>query len=163
MVLAIAVVAVLSLSHGWRPIGAAGALATIAFALAAHRAPRAGELLGRHALHLMVGMALLALAGAGVGTGSVRGAWQPVLAVVAYPFLCRALLGLVRRYRLLRDADVLVEAALVATAVGIVLHVSTTGSRAGVSTSVWGDTGIAFSPSSWHSTLRCSSSAGAAW
>jgi len=61
------------------------------------------------------------------------------VAVVAYPFLARAIVRMVAANRSVREADVAVEAALVATAAGTVLHVAVMGWSTTTISSPWAD------------------------
>ncbi|MGH9273607.1 MAG: putative bifunctional diguanylate cyclase/phosphodiesterase [Acidimicrobiales bacterium] len=126
------------------PIAVAGVVSSFALAITAVRSANPKAALGGQLAPLAAAVAILATSNAGLATGVVLNDWHPVVAVAAYPFLGRALLELVRRHRQVREADVLVEAALVATAVGIILHVATAGWRTGTGASVWGESGSAF-------------------
>jgi diguanylate cyclase (GGDEF)-like protein len=121
-----------------------GVLATLAFAWAAVRAPKDGGLLAGQGSALAVSIALLTVCGAGLDQTGPTQSWRSVLAVVAYPFLGHALLRLVAAHRQIREADVIVESALVATAVGIVLHVTVGSWREPSLTSSGGDAAGAF-------------------
>lgn len=121
-----------------------GVLGSLALAIAAVRARNGEPLLAGQAVSLAVGLGLLAVCGAGLDETAATQSWRSVLAIVAYPFLGQALLRLAAAHRELREADVLVESALVATAVGIVLHVAVSGWRAQTLTSAWGDAEGAF-------------------
>jgi diguanylate cyclase (GGDEF)-like protein len=89
-------------------------------------------------------VALLGICGAGLDQTQGVQSWRSVAAIAAYPFLSRALRGIVTAHRRVREADVVVEAALVGTAVGIVLHVAVTAWRSDALTTVWGDAVGAF-------------------
>jgi diguanylate cyclase (GGDEF)-like protein len=120
-----------------------GVLATIAFAWASIRAPKDTGLLVGQASLLAVSVALLTVCGAGLDQTGPTQSWRSVVAVAAYPFLGHALLRLVAAHRQIREPDVVVESALVGTAVGIVLHV-TVSSRDRSFGSAWGDAAGAF-------------------
>ena len=90
-------------------------------------------------LPFAVSVALLGICGAGLDQTDGMQGWQSAAAVAAYPFLARALRGVVNAHRRVRDADVLVEAALVGTAVGIVLHVLLGSWREQTWAGAWGD------------------------
>jgi diguanylate cyclase (GGDEF)-like protein len=121
-----------------------GALATVGFAWASIRAPREGGLLAGQGNALALSAALLTVCGAGLDQSGPAQSWRSVLALAAYPFLGHALLRLVSANRQIREPDVLVESALVGTAVGIVLHVTVSSGRNSALTSVWGDAAGAF-------------------
>ena len=101
-------------------------------------------LLAGQALPYAIGVALLGFCGAGLDQTGAAQSWRSVLAVAAYPFLGCALLRMVAAHRRVREADVVVEAALVATAVGIVLHVGMSSWRDRAAASPWGDAAGAF-------------------
>jgi diguanylate cyclase (GGDEF)-like protein len=122
----------------------AGAVVSIAIAVTALRSPAPRQILSGQLLQLTIVVALLGISGAGVAP-AVGLAPDQLATMAAYPFLARALLALVRKHRQVRESDVVVEAALVATAVGIVLHIATAEWRAGSMTSTWGDATGAFS------------------
>lgn len=140
-VLAAGAVLATALPAGRSPALVAGAVASAALALVVVRGADRDRRLGGQLLPVSIAVALLAVSGAGVGTGLGAQLGPPLVALAAYPFLGRALLSLLRTRRLVRDADVLVEAALVATAVGIVLYVATSDWRRLTFTSTWGDAG----------------------
>jgi diguanylate cyclase (GGDEF)-like protein len=126
------------------PLTWGGALTSVALAVAAVRSPDGRILLAGQVVPLSLSAALLAICGAGLDQTAAVQSWRSILAVAAYPFLGSALLRLVAAHRQIREADVLVEAALVGTAVGIVLHVGVSGWRSHVVTSVWSDAQGAF-------------------
>lgn len=121
-----------------------GVLTSLALAMAAIRSPDGRTLLAGQVVPLSVSAALLTICGAGLDQTAAAQSWRSILAVLAYPFLGKALLRLVAAHRQIREADVLVEAALVGTAVGIVLHVGVSGWRSHVVTSAWSDAQGAF-------------------
>ena len=127
-----------------RPTAWAGVLTSAVLTWITFRTPAGQPLLAGQMAPVAVGVALFGVCGAGLDQTGAAQSWRSVLAVAAYPFLGYALLRMVVAYRRVREADVLVEAALVGTAVGIVLHVSMGSWRTGVSTSVWGDAAGAF-------------------
>lgn len=108
----------------------AGGSASALLAIAALRGRHDPRLLGGVLSPLAIAVGLFALCAAGTSGAAGPSAWRPVLALVAYPFLGHALLRLVAQHRRIREVDVVVEAALVGTAVGIVLHVARSGWRA---------------------------------
>ena len=126
------------------PVAAAGAATAVVLTVTSIRSSSSRVFLGGQAAALAVAVTVLGAADAGILSGSVTDDWRPVVALGAYPILARSLLALVRRHRQIREADVLVEAALVATAVGIVLHLVTGEWGTGVTGSPWGDAGSAF-------------------
>ncbi|MFP5255715.1 MAG: putative bifunctional diguanylate cyclase/phosphodiesterase [Acidimicrobiia bacterium] len=126
---------------GAAPALVTGAAVSVVLAAKALRSARPEAVLGGQLVPVSIAVALLAVSGAGVGTGPATQLGAPLVALAAYPFLGRALLSLVRARRQIRDADILVEAALVATAVGIVLYVATSDWRSLTFTSTWGDAG----------------------
>lgn len=73
-------------------------------------------------LHLGGAIGVLGFAGGGLTTDGIATGWQPLVAILAYPLLVRALLRHVAKYRLVRRSDLLVEAALIGAAVAIVLQ-----------------------------------------
>jgi diguanylate cyclase (GGDEF)-like protein len=121
-----------------------GLLATLALAWVAVRSTGGTAPLVGQVVPLSVSAALLTVCGAGLDPTSAAQGWRSVLAVAAYPFLAHALMRIVAAHRQIREADVLVEAALVGTAVGIVLHVAVISWRAQTFTSAWGDAEGAF-------------------
>ena len=124
--------------------GLAGVTASVALAIAALRGRHEPRLLGGVVTPLAVAVGLLAACAAGTLPESGAHAWRPALAVAAYPFLGHALLKLVGQHRQVREVDVIVEAALVGTAVGILLHVAVRGWRVSSLTTGWGDAAGAF-------------------
>jgi diguanylate cyclase (GGDEF)-like protein len=133
--------AAIGLAVGVSPLAGVGAAAAAAPAWMAARTPRRATLLAGQAVPLALTLVLLGLCGAGLDTSTSDQSWRWVVAIGAYPFFGRALLRFVAAHRLIRDPDVTVEAALVGTAVGIVLHVSVGG---GVAPTIWGDAASAF-------------------
>jgi diguanylate cyclase (GGDEF)-like protein len=121
-----------------------GVLASAALAWASLRTARGGPLLAGQVIPLSVSVSLLTVCGAGLDQTSASQSWRSVLAVAAYPFLGHALIRVVAAHRHVREADVVVEAALVGTAVGIVLHAGVSDWRAQTFTSAWGDAEGAF-------------------
>ena len=70
------------------------------------------------------GTLLLTLAAGGlVDPTDARSVWRPIVALAAYPFLGRALMRQVARYRMVRATDVVVEAVLIGAAASILLQV----------------------------------------
>ena len=126
------------------PTSIAGVLASTGLAIAALRGREEPRLLAGVMVPLSVAVALFAVCAAGTLPETGTQAWRPVLAVLAYPLLGHALLRLVAQHRQIREVDVIVEAALVGTAVGIMLHVAVSGLRASSLTSAWGDAAGAF-------------------
>ena len=122
----------------------AGALTSAVLAGVAYRTREHEVVLAGQMAPFATGVALLGLCGAGLDHTAATQSWRSVLAVAAYPFLGCALLRTVAAYREIREADVLVEAALVGTAVGIVLHVVMGSWRAPAIASAWGDAAGAF-------------------
>jgi diguanylate cyclase (GGDEF)-like protein len=116
----------------WGAFAASAAIAVVAVR-------RGTTVLAGQLLPFAVSIALLGVCGAGLDQSEGVQGWQSVVAVGAYPFLARALRGLVTAHRRVRDADVLVEAALVGTAVGIVLHVVLGSWRDRTIATAWGD------------------------
>jgi diguanylate cyclase (GGDEF)-like protein len=106
------------------PIAVMGACTLLALlAITVRSAGSTGPLSGQ-ALPLALGTGFLVLSDAGLGaSGADQTVWRPMFALVAYPFLGRALLRIAGRYRTLREGDVVVEAVLVGAAAGIVLQV----------------------------------------
>lgn len=123
------------------PVRVTAAVVAAGLAVSALRAADARARLAGQVAPLCIGILLLGASSAGVAAGSAARVGQQVLAVAAYPFLGRVLVVLVRRHRPLRETDVTVEASLVATAVGIVLHVATAEWRTGIPTDTWTDAG----------------------
>ncbi len=121
-----------------------GAFASVALAWAAVRTSGDDSLLAGQVVPLSVSVSLLTICGAGLDQTAAAQSWRSVVAVAAYPFLGQALLRLVAAHRLIREADVMVEAALVGTAAGIVLHVAVSGWRARTFSSAWGEAQGAF-------------------
>lgn len=136
--------AVVSRRPGWRsetPWVAAVALVALVVTVVAPSATRwagvlaviamvVGSVLERdsptqsHRLPIAAGTAVLAITGVGLLDLSLPGTeWRPLVAVVAYPLLGRALLSQVVRYRLVREADVIVESVLIGAAASIILQV----------------------------------------
>ena len=118
----------------------AGTLASAALAWAAFRSPN-GELLSGQVVPLSISVVLLTICGVGLDQSNAMQSWRSPMAIAAYPFLGHARIQLVAAHRQVREADVFVEAALVGTAVGIVLHVAFSGWQAQVFTTAWGDAG----------------------
>ena len=123
------------------PALAAGAVVSVVLGWKAVRSAQPESILGGQLVPVSSAVALLSISGAGIGAGPAMQLGPPLVALAAYPFLGRALLALVRARRQIRHADILVEAALVATAVGIVLYVATSDWRSVTFTSTWGDAG----------------------
>ena len=121
-----------------------GVAASLAVAVGAVRARHGVGLLGGKGASLATAVAVLALSRAGLDQHLISESWRPALAVVAYPFLGHVLMRLVNLHRRLRETDVLVEAALVGTAVGIVLHVSISARATPLGSSAWVDASSAF-------------------
>ncbi len=119
-------------SLSWGAVLASAAVAAVA--LRSGTGVLAGQL-----VPLAASLALLGICGAGLDQSGGMQGWQSVAAVAAYPFLARALRGVVTAHRRVRDADVLVEAALVGTAVGIVLHVALGSWRDHTYATAWGE------------------------
>jgi diguanylate cyclase (GGDEF)-like protein len=140
--LAVAMVAVAATSG--LPLTWGAALASAALAFVAVRTPDGQPLLSGQAVPYSIGVSLLGLCGAGLDQTGAEQSWRSVVAVAAYPFLGCAVLRLVAAHRRVREADVVVEAALVGTAVGIVLHVGMSSWRIRTVTSAWGDAAGAF-------------------
>jgi diguanylate cyclase (GGDEF)-like protein len=105
-----------------------------------------GSLLGRYEPWwlLVAGLAMLLSTSAGSSLPAVNHAvssWPAFGSLLAYPLLCAGLLRLIRARIAGRDVDVLIDAALVATACGLVLwvlaaHHDRTVSHLGVATVV---------------------------
>jgi len=133
---------VVAAATGGTALGWPAALTSAAIAWAAIRAHREQPLLAGQCLPYATGVALLGVCGVGLDQTGAEQSWRSVVAVAAYPFLGCALLRLVAAHRRVREPDVIVEAALVATAVGIVLHVSMGSWRD--RTSVWSNAAGAF-------------------
>ena len=121
---------------GFGPIPASGiaAAAAMAFGLAIHRRPRPARVPARWTdpcLLIAAGVAVVALTSAGIGSGlDVGGAgWGPVC-LLAYPLLTIGLLRLQSARLPEREADVLVQAGLVATTFALTLWVVATPARA---------------------------------
>ncbi len=144
VVAAVVVVGWVVASRSFDTLHVAGAATATAIAAAALLTRRTSDLLAGSLTPLAAGVLLLALCDAGVATADASESWQPVLAVAAYPFLGKAVLELVMRHRRVREADVLVESALVCTAVGAVLHAGITSWRAQIFTSALSDAEGAF-------------------
>jgi diguanylate cyclase (GGDEF)-like protein len=138
--LAIAVLVTALTDGGLLAWGAALTSATVAV-VAVRRGP---IVLASQLVAFSVSLALLGICGAGLDESRGMQGWRSVAAVAAYPFLAHALRGIVTAHRRVRDADVLVEAALVGTAVGIVLHVVLGSWRERTLVSAWGDAAGAF-------------------
>jgi len=104
-------------------VGAAtGAVALGALGVASLRARSGQPVLAGQVLPLAAGVAVLTLARAGIGTPD-GASWHPLAALVAYPFLGRAVLRLLADCRRVREVDVLVEGALVGVAAAIVVQI----------------------------------------
>ncbi len=136
---------------GWTSLGGAatvtagaGTLALAALAWAALRTPRAEVALAGQVVPLAIGLLLLAVSGAGLDVGPGALSWRPLVAITAFPFLGKALVRLVAAHCMAREADVVVEAALVGTAAGIVLHATANGWRPAFAGSPWSDASGAF-------------------
>ena len=123
---------------------AVGAAASLAVAVGAIRARNGAGLLGGQGASIAVAVAILAVSRAGLDSTIVATSWRPVMAALAYPFLGHALMRLVSLHRRLRETDLLVESALVGTAVGIVLHVAMSARGRLADASTWGDASSAF-------------------
>ena len=113
---------------GFGVISAAGipAAAAMAFALLLHRRPRPRSVPPRWVdpcLLITAGTAVLALTSAGIRPGPGSGAGLGSMALVAYPLLIIGLLRLQSARLPEREADVLVQAGLVATTFALVLWV----------------------------------------
>ncbi len=121
-----------------------GIAASIALAIAALRSTHSGTVLAGQLVPMSMGVSLLTICGAGLDQSGAVQSWRSIVAVAAYPFLGHALVRLVAAHRQIREADVIVEAALVGTAVGIVLHMGMSGWRARTFSSAWGDAEGAF-------------------
>ncbi|MFZ6004444.1 MAG: putative bifunctional diguanylate cyclase/phosphodiesterase [Actinomycetota bacterium] len=122
----------------------AGVLASVSLAWVAVRVPPDGPLLAGQVIPLSVSASLLTICGAGLDQTAAAQSWRSIVAVAAYPFLGHALVKMVAAHRQIREIDVLVESALVATAVGIVLHVAVGDWRERTLTSAWSDAQGAF-------------------
>jgi diguanylate cyclase (GGDEF)-like protein len=119
---------------GFGAVPAAGipAAAAMAFGLVLHRRPHPRGVPSGWtdpSLLITAGTALLALTGAGIGSGPNVGAGLGSVALVAYPLLIIGLLRLQRARLPEREADVLVQAGLVATTFAIGLWVLATPAR----------------------------------
>lgn len=136
-----AVGAAAGLAIGVSALAGVGAIAAAGPAWISARARREPSILAGQAVPLALALVLLAVCGAGLDPASPVQSWRGVVAIGAYPFLGRALLRMVAAHRLIREPDVTVEAALVGTAVGIVLHVAVGGAAA---PTIWGDAAGAF-------------------
>jgi len=137
-VAAAAVVAAAVMSRGGAGLAWAGALASVALAWAVLRAPGGHSVFAGQAIPLSLGIAVLALFDAGlepVATAPSRS----MLTLLAYPFLGRAMVRVVVAHRDVREPDMVVESALVGTAAGILLHVTTGGWRPATAMSPWSD------------------------
>ncbi|MGQ0432074.1 MAG: putative bifunctional diguanylate cyclase/phosphodiesterase [Microthrixaceae bacterium] len=120
-----------------------GALACVALAWTAGRAVGGQPVLAGQAIPLSVGVAVLALSQAGLEPVASTPS-RSMLAILAYPFLGRAMVRVVVAHRDVREPDMVVESALVGTAAGIVLHVAVGGWRPDVAMSAWSDARSAF-------------------
>jgi diguanylate cyclase (GGDEF)-like protein len=143
LAIGLAVAMAAAAATGGTALGWPAALTSAAVAWAAFRAHDGHPLLAGQCVPYAIGIALLGLCDLGLDPAGVQ-SWRSVLVVAAYPFLGCALLRLVAAHRHIREPDVIVEAALVATAVGIVLHVSLSGWRDPTSLSMWGNAAGAF-------------------
>jgi diguanylate cyclase (GGDEF)-like protein len=119
---------------GFGPIPAAGipAAAAMALGLVLHRRPRPRRVPAGWTdpcVLITAGTALLALTNAGIGPGPDRGAGLGSVALVAYPLLIIGLLRLQSARLPEREADVLVQAGLVATTFALGLWVLATPAR----------------------------------
>src|SRR5436190_19669031 len=139
LTVALALVIVVAATTNATTLGWAAALTSAAIAWAAVRSHHGEPLLAGQALPYAIGVALLGFCGAGLDQTGAAQSWRSVLAVAAYPFLGCALLRMVAAHRRVREADVVVEAALVATAIGIVVHVGMSSWRDRAAASPWGD------------------------
>ena len=78
----------------------------------------------RGRIPIIAGTLVLVISGGGlIDPADSRSIWRPLIALVAYPLLGRALLRQVSRYRLVRTTDVVVEAVLIGAAACILLQV----------------------------------------
>jgi diguanylate cyclase (GGDEF)-like protein len=99
--------------------GAAAILAMLSSVVAERDATVA-----RGRIAVIAGTLLLTVAAGGlVDPTDARSVWRPIVALAAYPFLGRALLRQVARYRMVRPTDVVVEAVLIGAAASILLQV----------------------------------------
>ena len=117
---------------GLVPAAGVSATAAMAFGLVLHRRPRPRGVPPRWTdpcLLITAGTALLALTSAGIGPGRDGGAGLGSMALVAYPLLIIGLLRLQSARLPEREADVLVQAGLVATTFAIGLWVLVTPAR----------------------------------
>jgi diguanylate cyclase (GGDEF)-like protein len=125
-------------------VAVSGTVALVAMVGAARRRPATPLLAGQFRL-VAAGITTLVATNAGLAqSGGVGGSWYPLLAATAYPFLGRATLRVLDRYRRIRETDVAVEGALVGAAAGIVLQVGLGDWRPYAAASVWGDAAGAF-------------------
>jgi diguanylate cyclase (GGDEF)-like protein len=143
LAIALAVAMVAVAGTGGTALGWGAALTSAAIAWAAFRSDEDHPLLAGQCVPYATGVALLGMCGIGLDQEGVQ-SWRSVVVLAAYPFLGIALLRVVAAHRRIREADVLVEAALVATAVGIVLHVAMGSWRDPASLSMWGNAAGAF-------------------
>jgi diguanylate cyclase (GGDEF)-like protein len=128
---ALVLAAGLYLGAGFGAVPSAGipAAAAMAFGLVLHRRPRpraAPPGWADPCLLITAGAALLAVTSAGIGPGPQGGAGRGSVALVAYPLLIIGLLRLQSARLPEREADVLVQAGLVATTFAIGLWVLAT-------------------------------------
>jgi diguanylate cyclase (GGDEF)-like protein len=131
---ALVLAAGLYLGAGFGALPSAGipAAAVMAFGLVLHRRPRPlGVATGWADPYLLItaGIALLAVTSAGIGADPQGGAGLGSVALVAYPLLIIGLLRLQSARLPEREADVLVQAGLVATTFAIGLWVLATPER----------------------------------
>jgi diguanylate cyclase (GGDEF)-like protein len=131
---ALVLAAGLHFGAGFGAVPAAGipAAAAMAFGLVLHRRPRpSGVPVGwtDPCLLIAAGTALLAATSAGIGPGADGGAGLGSVALVSYPLLIIGLLRLQSARLPEREADVLVQAGLVATTFAIGLWVLATPAR----------------------------------
>ena len=104
------------------PVRWAGASAVLVmlFAVIAER----DTSVSRGRIPIIAGTVALTISGGGlVEPHDPTSIWRPIVALVAYPMLGRALLRQVSRYRLVRPTDVVVEAVLIGAAACILLQV----------------------------------------
>lgn len=134
------------LAAGWEAFSGAGTVAgwsgTLALAglvWTTARTPRAEVVVAGQVVPLTVGLFLLAVSGAGLDSGPAGVSWRLLAAFAAFPFLGRAFVRLITAHCMAREADVVVEAALVGTAAGIVLHATVNGWRPALVGSAWSD------------------------
>jgi diguanylate cyclase (GGDEF)-like protein len=139
----LAIVAVVAAVNVGGALAWGAAAGSVGMAIASLRA--GSSVLAGQMVPYAASVALLGICGAGLDQTHGAQGWRSVMAVAAYPFLLRALRGVVTAHRRVREADVIVEAALVGTAVGIVLHAVMGSWREGTFTEAWGDAAGGFS------------------